>query len=310
MKSRCLFFLFSAFTMLSSLGGAAESRGEEKFPGSESGWSTFLRGGYVNQFESDLDGGGRFNANRLFIKGGVSHKTEHGRSITLALGYGFDRYDFSGESGFAGLQPWDNIHSFRLSVPMRLEYDNHWSVFVIPTIRTTAESGADIDEAFSGGGFAGFSYRFGDKLTIGPGIAVISQIEDDASVFPVLIVNWKITDHLSLGTGRGVGATLGPGLTLNWKATDSLNLSLGGRYERLRFRLDKDGVAPNGIGNDESFPVFGAVSYRFNRKTRASLLGGVNLGGELRLEDEKGNELSESDYDSAVFLGLSFNLSF
>ena len=228
----------------------------------------------MHQFDSDIDSGGDFNTDRLALQGGVSHANDNGRIISLSLGYSTDRYDFSGDRGFAGLRPWDNIHSFRFSAPVRLRYDKHWSVFVMPTIRATAESNADFDEGVTSGGFAGFSYRFSDRLTIGPGIGAVTQIEDNASVFPVLILNWKMTDRLSLETGRGLGATQGPGLTLKWKATDSLNLSVGGRYERLRFRLDKDGVAPNGIGDDRSFPIFGGVSYQFSRKTQASLLVG------------------------------------
>ena len=305
-----LFFLLSAVALFPSVGLAEESRSAKKFPGSEPGWSTFLRGGYVHQFDGDLDEGGSFNTDSFFLQGGVSHATEYGRSISLALGYGFDGYDFSGDSGFAGLRPWYNIHSFRFSVPVRLKYGNNWSVFVMPTIRTTVESGADFDDAITGGGFAGFSYRFSDRLTIGPGIGAVTQIEDSTSVFPVLILNWKMTDRLSLETGRGLGATQGPGMTLKWKATNSLNLSIGGRYERLRFRLDKSGVAPKGIGDDRSFPIFGAVSYQFSRKIQGSLLVGVKFGGELRLEDEKGNELSESDYASTGFLGFSFNFLF
>jgi len=305
-----LVFLLSPFAFVPSAGLGEESRGADRPPGLEPGWSTFLRGGCVHQFDGELDGGGSFDTDRLFLQGGVSHATKDGRSISLALGYSFDGYDFSGDSGFAGLRPWNNIHSFRFSAPVRLKYDDHWSLFVIPTVRAGAESGADFDEAFSGGGFAGFSFRFSDRLTIGPGMGAITRIKDDASVFPVLIVHWKITDRLSLEAGRGLGATLGPGLTLNWRATDSLNLSLSGRYKRLRFRLDKDGIASNGIGDDRSIPLIGAVSYRFSRKIRASLLGGVALGGEVRLEDERGHRLSESEYASAGFLGFSFNFRF
>ena len=131
-----------------------------KISGSEPGWSTFLRGGYLHQFDSDIDSGGDFNTDRLALQGGVSHANDNGRIISLSLGYSTDRYDFSGDRGFAGLRPWDNIHSFRFSAPVRLRYDKHWSVFVMPTIRATAESNADFDEGVTSGGFAGFSYRF------------------------------------------------------------------------------------------------------------------------------------------------------
>jgi hypothetical protein len=156
----------------------------------------------------------------------------------------------------------------------------------------------------------GFAYRFGKRLTLGPGIGAVTQIEDDASIFPVLIVNWKITDRLSLETGRGLGATLGPGLTLNWQASAKWDIFLGGRYERLRFRLDDKGVAPGGVGDDRSFPLVGGATYRFGRRGDISLLSGFKLGGELRLEDEKGNRIADETYDPALFLGLTFRVRF
>ncbi|MDY6955135.1 MAG: hypothetical protein SWE60_26835, partial [Thermodesulfobacteriota bacterium] len=200
-----LVFLFSAFTFFPWMGLGEESRGADKAPGLEPGWSSFLRGGWVHRFDGELDEGGSFDTDRLFLQGGLSHATKHGSSISLALGCGFDGYDFSGDSGFAGLRPWDRIHSFRFSVPVRVKRDDHWTLFVIPTVRATAESGSDFHEALSGGGLAGASFRFSDRLTIGPGIGAITRIEDDAIVFPLLIVHWKMTDRLSLETGRGLG---------------------------------------------------------------------------------------------------------
>ena len=274
------------------------------------GWSTFLRGGAVHQFDSDLGGGGSFKADRFFVQGGLGYAFDRYRNISLALGYGYDGYDFSGQGPFAGLHPWDDIHAFRISAPFRWGFGPDWQVFVIPSLRYTAESGADFGSAATGGGFAGFAYRFSDRLTLGPGIGAVTQIEDDASIFPVLIVNWKITDRLSLQTGRGLGATLGPGLTLNWQASAGWDVFFGGRYESLRFRLDDKGFASGGVGEDNSFPLVGGATYRFGRKGDVSLVGGLKLGGELRVEDEKGNPIIDETYDSALFLGLTFRLRF
>jgi len=150
----------------------------------------------------------------------------------------------------------------------------------------------------------------GDRLIIGPGFGALTEIEDDVSLSPVLLIDWKITDRLRLETGRGLGATQGPGLILGWQVTDSWNLSVGGRYERLRFRLVDTGVAPKGVGEDRSFPVFGGATYTFSRKLRASLLIGMELAGELRLENENGNRITDSSYDPAPFGGLSFSYNF
>ena len=41
-----------------------------------------------------------------------------------------------------------------------------------------------------------------------------------------------------------------------------------------------------------------------------SVVGGVEFGGELRLEDEQGHEILEEDHDTAGFLGFAFNAMF
>jgi hypothetical protein len=295
---------------LPTASAVSETRGNDITRGPKVGWSTFLRGGYVHQFDAEIDSGGSFSVDRLVIQAGLTHATDYRRSISLALGYSFYGYDFSGESGLASLCPWKKIDSFRVSTPARWGFNKQWTVFVIPTLRFVGESGANLEDAASGGGFAGFSYRFGGRLTIGPGIGVITQIADNASVFPVLVINWKITDRLSLETGRGLGATLGPGLTLNWKASNKWNFSLGGRFERLRFRLDKESVAPKGVGEDSAFPLFGGVVYSFSPRSSASLVGGVELDGQLRLEDERGNRIAEENHDPAGFAGFTFRFRF
>jgi len=298
------------FPAFPSICDAREAWEGDRMQRPEPGWSTFLRGGCAYQFDTDTDDGGSFNAERFVVQGGVTYAPDYRRSVSFALGYGFDGYDFSGDRGFAALEPWKNIHSYRVGMPVRWGLDKAWTVFVIPSLRFVAESGGELEDAMRGGGFAGISYRFGERLTIGPGIGVMSEIEDSATVFPVLIIKWKITDRLTLETGRGLGATLGPGLVLKWEASDKWAVSLGGRYDKLRFRLDDEGMAPNGVGQDRAFPIFCGVSYNFSQHSQISLLGGVDLGGELRLEDEQGGLIVEEDYEPVPFAGMAFSFRF
>ena len=189
-------------------------------------------------------------------------------------------------------------------------FDEQWTLFAIPTLRFYGESGADSGDSATGGALAGVSYRVNDRLTIGPGLGVLSQIEDSVSIFPILIVDWKITDRISLETGRGLGATQGPGLNLNYRLSDTWSFGLGGRYESLRFRLDDRGSAPDGVGEDRSVPVYLSATYSRGRDLQISAIGGVELNGELRLEDSQGRRLARDNYESAPFLGATFNVRF
>ena len=296
------FFTTSLFPAL-----ALAEQDKEMYPGMETGWTFPFSGGYVHQFDIDLDDGGNFRADRLYIQGGSSYALEPMKSVSFTIGYGFDGYDFSADTQLAAETPWDDIHSLRFSAPVRWGIDRTWSFFAVPTVRVTAENGADLDKAFTGGGFAGFAYRFSDELTIGPGLGILTQLEESATVFPFLLVKWNITEDLSLQTGGGLAATLGPGLTLNWKPSSRWEFVLGGRYEKLRFRLDRDGENPGGIGEDRTFPLFIGATYSFDHTSKISIIGGMELGGELRIEDRDGRFLRKDHYEPAPFLGITFS---
>ena len=197
--------LLLALVVFPTFSGAEETPKSNSRPDSRVGWTALSRGGFVHQFDTDIDNGGSFNVNRLFIQGGPTYTTKSGTSMSLAFGYGLDDYGFSGDSRLGGRQPWEDIHTLRLSIPLRWQVSEKWRGFAAPTLRFTGESGADFSDSVTGGAFAGFSCRYSDSLSIGPGIAVLTQLEDSTNVIPILVINWKISDTLSLNTGRGIG---------------------------------------------------------------------------------------------------------
>lgn len=303
-RSVILIFLI----LLYAESSAAEKPKDPGRFGPPTGWTSFARGGSVYQFDTDLDEAGSYSATRFTIQAGQGYAWDRRTSISLSLGYSYDGYSFSSGIGTASFAPWEDIHSFSLGLPIRKGFGDAWAGFLIPSLRSSGEGGATFNETITGGVLTGVAYRFSDRLTLGPGIGVISQLEESATVFPVIIIDWKITDRLSLTTGRGLGATLGPGLTLNYKANRSWKFALGGRYEKLRFRLDHDGAVADGVGEDTSFPLFTSCTYSFDPKTQLSLVGGIELGGDLVVEDEKGNEIRKESYDPGGFLGVTFRV--
>lgn len=269
-------------------------------------WVPSFRLGYMHQFDTDLDQGGSFSVDRVNTRIGISRVFSRSNTIGLSLGYGFNGYDFSDVAA----DPWSDIHRVSLSAPIRWAINDDWQLFAIPSIRSVAEDGADFSDSLTGGFLGGVSYRFGDHLTIGPGVGVLSQLEDSTSVFPILLIKWKITDCLQLETGRGFGASQGPGLNLVWNVSDQWKITLGGRYEKLRFRLDDSGTNPDGIGEDRGIPVYLGASYATSQFSELTFYAGAQFGGELRFENESGHSISKTDYDTAPFAGIAWKLGF
>lgn len=302
------FFLFRILQILPLImpimAGAAVP-GQPAAPAAESPWSFSLRGGFIHHFETDLDKQGDFSINRFFIQGGPVYAPDHRRSVALTAGYIFDEYDFSDGLLIPGQAPWEDIHTVRLGAPVRWDMENNWTLFALPSLTWSAEGGADRADALTGGAFAGAAYRFSDRLTVGPGVGMMSQLEESASVYPLLLLEWKMTDRLTLATGKSSAAMQGPGLTLEWRATERWHLLFGGRYEQMRFRLDERGAVPGGVGEKTSFPLFIGATCEISPKVRADIVGGVALGGELSLEDRDGRLMAKEDFEPAVFLGAA-----
>ncbi|MEJ2309891.1 MAG: hypothetical protein P8Z31_04455 [Gammaproteobacteria bacterium] len=273
-------------------------------------WRWTFQGAAVHQFDADLDQGGEAGVNRYYVSLAVSRQFTDRLNMGLALGYGVDSYDFSGESGFGAIAPWERIRETRLSLPIRYFASREWTLFAVPSLRYQAEEGASLDDGQTGGLLAGAIYRFSETFSIGPGLGVFSEIEDDTSVFPILLINWKLTDTLSLETGRGLAASRGPGLQLNWDPSGNWRFALGGRYEKTRFRLDDDGIAPGGVGEDEAVPLYAIAEYSWSKDVQLSFIAGAEVGGNLRLEDRNGRYVSDSDIDTAPFAGVTFKARF
>jgi hypothetical protein len=269
-------------------------------------WVPSFRMGYLHQFDADIDNGGSFSVDRASFRLGVSRVFDRDRTVGISLGYGYDDYDFSDLVD----EPWSNIHSLRLGLPVRWKIAEDWRLFAVPTVRSTAESGANFSDGVTGGFIGGVSYTFGQNLTIGPGIGVLTQLEDSASVFPILIIQWKITDDLTFETGRGFGSSQGPGLNLVWQASKKWKVTLGSRYEKLRFRLDDTGPAPEGVGEERGIPVYLGANYATGRFSELSLYAGAKFGGSLTLDDESGDRISRSDHDTALFAGIGWKWGF
>ena len=286
------------FLLLCATGAATAEEAKES-----SDWRLTLDGGGVKQFESSLDTGGEFDVDRYFVQFSATRSFGSAWNSGLSLGFGESRYGFSGYSGLGAIDPWSNIREFRISIPVRYRSGNNWTYIGIPTLRYSGESGASASDSQKWGLLAAAAYRFSDRLTIGPGFGVFSDIDDSTDLFPIVFVDWKLSDTLSLNTGRGLAATRGPGVALNWTPTSTWRFSLEARYEKTQFRLDETGPIPSGLGQDRSIPVAIAATYRPSADVELTLLGGWEFAGELRLEDSDGNRLAESDYDSAPFAG-------
>ncbi len=299
MRFRLLFMILAG-----AAGAAAQTNEAPRF--SFPRWGPSLKAGSVYNFETGMEGGGSFSVNRYFAEAGLARMWGFGRMISVSAGYGQDDYHFSG----LDTQPWNNINNFRAGLFARWALDEQWALFAGPSVRSYGEAGTRLGDALTAGFFGGVSYRFGDRLRLGPGFIAFEQLDDDTRYFPVLLVNWNITEKLSFETGGGFAATAGPGLSLVYDFSKQWKFAVNGRYESKRFRLNSSGFAENGVGEDRNVSVAGNMRYFLYPSGSVGLVFGCNFAGSLRAYGQSGAKLYEKDYDSGLFGGLDASFRF
>ena len=320
--------LFAGLLTLGLIAHAADARqssesDEETTPEIESNedpekksttWS--VSGGDIYQFDTDIDGGGSFSENRLFIGGGISYEFTPSLTIDFKVASEIDDYDFKGGGAFtapAGGTPWKTTTDITMRGLGRWKIDDSWRVFLGGVVSWAAETDADIAKAFTGGGLFGASYTFSEDLTLGAGVQISTRLEDDLLYIPSPIIDWRITEQFFISNVRGpVGYPASLSVEAVLYLSKEMNISLGTRYEYRRFRLDDSGpiAIPNGVGTNSGFPVWVRYEWRPVPEIRIHLLGGVSFGQRLELDDRDGYQLSKQNVDVAPFVGLFLGFTF
>lgn len=271
-------------------------------------WAAGLRfyGEYI--FESDLDDDeGKVSVARgggvLEVDAPVGDRSR----LSFTLQSEYSSYSFDNAQGFAqGFeQPWDDVLENSISAIFTTQPSDHWSYLLGAGARSSAERGADFDDSITGQGLAGFNYVFSKNFNAGLGIVVRSQLEDDVSVLPIILFDWRINDKWRFNGKAG-----GPGVQLSYLASDALTLSLEADYQSRAFRLDDDGPAPNGVGREERFRVALAAEWRFAKQMLLRARAGLDPYQDYELLDSGGVQVTDRQADAAPFVGLEFRFDF
>ena len=100
--------------------------------------------GVERRFETDIDDGGEVDEWRLHVGTGARIMLSRQWQGALNVNYMYNRYDFSGSTGFGGLDPWEDLNFTTVTAPLTYILSKRWHFGVSPIFRISAESGADI----------------------------------------------------------------------------------------------------------------------------------------------------------------------
>ena len=262
-----------------------------------------------HHFRADLDRGGSVRSSGILLYSSVARAVSERVDLGFSLGYSFEDYRFREPLFSGGLEPWSEIHTVSGALSYSRELDNRWQVFFSPSLRFSGESGAKTGDALTWGGLLSFARMINPDLVLGLGISFLDDI-DRLSVFPVLIVQWNITDRLALSNSPRSGPAGPAGLELSWRLDEGWTLGMGAAWRSKRFRLDKQGFSPGGVGITRGVPVWLRGSRSLPGGINIHVYGGALFAGELRVDDRYGNRVAAEDYSSAVFVSTALSMRF
>jgi hypothetical protein len=263
----------------------------------------------IYQFETDLDSGGSFDVQRHFLRFDIARFINRHWTVGLGLSFDYERWNFSDIAGLAGIDLWDEIFRPGISIPIFYSTTTPWRFGIIPSIDFAGASGAETSESLSYGAVLSAAYAFGPDLMLGLGTGIFERL-DQSEVFPYIVIDWKINDRLQLTNPFRSGPVGPAGLELVYTPDGSWEMGLGGAYRSYRFRLDDSSAVADGIGEVDFWAPFVRVGWRLGQRCRFDINAGALVGGSITIEDENANELGDTDYDTAPFIGVTLKGQF
>jgi hypothetical protein len=271
-----------------------------------------LGAGLIYQFDSNIDGGGDFNVARFSSALDAETALSDSLDLSLRFTYGLDLYDFADAAGLAstGAEPWEDIHTAAAGALFTWHASQDVSLFAGPLVQSSRESNADFTDGVTAGGIIGGSYVFSQEFVLGGGLIITSQIEDDVRVTPFVVIHWQVGGRNRVASRTTGNILTRAGVEFVVDAGEGVEFALGVASYFSRFRLDDQGVAPDGVGQDESTPLWMRASFQLNPNVRLEAIAGAVFDGTLRLEDDNGDRIAERDYDISGFIGVFANVTF
>ncbi|MBN8596230.1 MAG: TonB-dependent receptor [Planctomycetes bacterium] len=226
--------------------------------------------------------------------------------LSVTLGTEQSYYDFSSSAMLVagGGQPWDHIQSYTAGANFATQWSETVSSLLIGNINFAGEGSAAFGDGFTGGGGAALILKLSEGFDLTGGVYVRSRLGGGVYVFPIVGIDWRINKQWRLSNENQ------PGLYLSYEIDEHWRLSVGARYDYQEFRLENDGVVPDGIGSDERVPATFGVDWTPTPNITVQARVGAMLYQKLKVRNSSRDTLGESDVDPGLYLSGGLVLRF
>ncbi len=263
---------------------------------------------HFKQFESSVTSGGNVEASASGVELRLDTQITNDDNLLFDFQYQRTVWNFGGTTGLGGDDPWGTVNTIDFNIQWTHQYNDTSQWFAAALVRASYEDSASTDTNV--GGSFGLIHSFSSDLTLGLGVGIIGETQADPLVFPIFIVEWKLSDTLRLRSALTARFAGRRGVELVWTPQDKWSFGVGLSYEYNRFKLDESGIAPNGAGETTSLPLTMRATYKASPTFDVTVLGGIVFGGHLEVTDQSRQLIRSTDYENAGVIGVFGQLRF
>ncbi|MBO5255689.1 MAG: hypothetical protein J6B07_07705 [Opitutales bacterium] len=220
---------------------------------------------------------------------GVSKSKKH--ALTSYVNYSYLDADFDSVNS-----PFSEINTLSASTLYFYNFDSRWSAFGMGQISFSAEDTSNWDDGMQGYFGAGAMYSFSEKFRLGFGACAYSRIDRSWLGFPIVFIDWKITDNLSLRTFSGIA------LLYDVCGNEKLVLDTSIEYKNKYSRLDEGASV-----RDEYGEWTVGVTYKPIKNFYIGAHVGFDFGRELDFKKSTQQDI-EIDVAPVFYLNVGFIL--
>jgi hypothetical protein len=261
----------------------------------------------VWQLGSHLSGGGSLAVNSLYTNATFVYQLTEHFGTGFGLFYNISQYRFSGTSTnilIPLFNPWGTVQNYGIGIPLIFSINDTWQFIVSPAVQYFGENGANWGSAIAYGGLATINYNWGVGNYINIGVAGFQWIAE-TDIFPYFDFNWHISKCWRLSTTLQ-SSPVGPGgVKLSYQVNPHWEIGIAGGYRFNRFRLDKHGSLPNGIGQYEQIPVVGVITYNPLPLLSINVFGGFTWYNKVWMETSNGDGIYKANQRNAPIVGFN-----
>ena len=272
-----------------------------------------LGAGYIRQFSAGTEGGGTMAVDRAYASFSSRMITSDDFTLTLAMGYEYGGYHWSGTSSLGTAAPWGGVNLLGVQLRGAFRLSPEWMLSAGGIFAMAGESDADAGSSLYGGGLASISYAPNQDMILGIGVLGVTQIENNPIVIPIPVVHWRFAPEWVVSTIRRPPASPFVGIDVAWEPEGStFDVALGVGWQQRRFRLgaNADPTINNGVGLDQSWAMFVSVGADLAPGLRIDGLVGCQFLEYLELQDSQGNAQRNATVDPNALLGVFVTWSF